>query len=78
MFFEIINFLSGLIKLCTGKKVYDVTSGFRAADKDLIKYFAFTYPTDYPEPDSLVQVVKKGYKVVVLAKNGIYKDVMEK
>ncbi len=58
-----INFLSGLIKLCTGKKVYDVTSGFRAADKDLIKYFAFNYPTDYPEPDSLVQVVKRGYKV---------------
>ena len=58
-----INFLSGLIKLCTGKRVYDVTSGFRAADKDLIKYFAFNYPTDYPEPDSLVQVVKRGYKV---------------
>lgn len=58
-----INFLSGLIKLCTGKKVYDVTSGFRAADKDLIKYFAFNYPIDYPEPDSLVQVIKKGYKV---------------
>ncbi len=58
-----INFLSGLIKFCTRKKVYDVTSGFRAADRDLIKYFASTYPTDYPEPDSLVQVIKKGYKV---------------
>ena len=57
------RFLSGLIKLFTGEKIYDVTSGFRAADKELIKYFAFNYPSDYPEPDSLVQVIKLGYKV---------------
>lgn len=58
-----ITFLSSLIRICTGKKVYDVTSGFRAADKKIIKIFASNYPTDYPEPDSLVQIIKKGYKV---------------
>ena len=36
-----INILSGIIKVCTGVKVYDVTSGYRACNKKLIEYFAF-------------------------------------
>ena len=58
-----IRFLSFLIKICTGKKIYDPTSGFRAANKDIIKLFANEYPTDYPEPDTIVSVIKKKYKV---------------
>lgn len=58
-----IKFLSNLIWFFTNEKIYDVTSGFRAIDKKLIEYFAFNYPVDYPEPDSLVQIIKKGYKV---------------
>ncbi len=58
-----INFLSNLIKICTGVKIYDVTSGFRACNKDIIEYFANNYPIDYPEPDSLVQVLKQNKKV---------------
>ena len=58
-----INFLSNLIKICTGVKIYDVTSGFRACNKDIIEYFANNYPIDYPEPDTIVTVIKKGYKV---------------
>lgn len=58
-----INFLSRLIKLCTGKKIYDPTSGFRAANKKVISEFAADYPIDYPEPDTIVTIIKKGYKV---------------
>lgn len=58
-----INLLSWLIKLVTGKKIYDPTSGFRATDKKIIELFAKNYPTDYPEPDTIVTVIKKGYKV---------------
>ena len=58
-----INILSFIIKVCTGFKVYDVTSGFRAVNRSLIEYFARKYPSDYPEPDTLVQVLKMGYKV---------------
>lgn len=58
-----INFLSNLIKICTGVKIYDVTSGFRACNKDIIEYFANNYPIDYPEPDSLVQVLKLSKRV---------------
>lgn len=55
--------LSFLIQICTGKKIYDPTSGFRAGDKEIIKLFATEYPTDYPEPDTIVTVIKSGYKV---------------
>lgn len=58
-----IKFLSSLIKLVTHKKVYDVTSGFRACNKKIIKYFANHYSIDYPEPDSIARVLKKKYKV---------------
>ena len=58
-----INFLSRLIKLCTKKRVYDPTSGFRAANRQVIKEFANDYPIDYPEPDTIVSIIKKGYKV---------------
>ena len=58
-----INILSFIIKVCTGFKVYDVTSGFRTVNRSLIEYFARKYPSDYPEPDTLVQVLKMGYKV---------------
>lgn len=58
-----IKFLSLLIKICTGKKIYDPTSGFRACNKRIIYDFAFDYPLDYPEPDTIVSVIKRGYKV---------------
>ena len=55
-----INLISFVIKLKTKKKIYDTTSGFRAVDKKIIKYFASSYPTEYPEPISTVDVLKKG------------------
>lgn len=58
-----IRMISNCIKLKTRKRIYDTTSGFRAADKNIIKEFAQTYPTEYPEPISTVFVLKKGYNV---------------
>lgn len=58
-----IKILSILIKMCTGQKIYDPTSGFRAADKKVIKLFASHYPSEYPEPESTTELIKKGYKV---------------
>lgn len=57
------NILSVLIKICTGTKIYDPTSGYRAANAKVIKLFADSYPTDYPEPDTVAMILKKGYKV---------------
>jgi len=58
-----IKILSFILKITTGKKIYDMTSGFRAVDKEIIKLFAMDYPNDYPEPETNVVVIKKGYKV---------------
>lgn len=58
-----ITILSFILKLTTGKKIYDMTSGFRAVNRDIIKIFASGYPNDYPEPETIVEVIKKGYIV---------------
>ena len=52
-----INFLSGLIWLCTGRRIYDVTSGFRAVNRYFIEFYADRYPDDYPEPEAIVAAV---------------------
>lgn len=58
-----ISIISFFIKLVTGKKVYDTTSGFRAINRDLITMFASDYPVEYPEPVSTVKVLKCGKRV---------------
>lgn len=62
-----INILSTLIKLCTNQKIYDPTSGFRAADKNVIQIFAQHYPTEYPEPESLVDLIRRGMNIKEVA-----------
>lgn len=52
-----IRLISSVIKLKTKKKVYDTTSGFRAVDKNVINLFADSYPLEYPEPISIVEVL---------------------
>ena len=58
-----IKYFTVLIKLVTGKKITDATSGLRMAGKNVIKLFANSYPKDYPEPETVVAVLKQGYKV---------------
>lgn len=58
-----INFLSGLIHLCTFVRVKDVTSGFRAVNKKFIDIYASEYPRDYPEPEAIVSAVMQGGRI---------------
>lgn len=58
-----INLISFFIKKVSGQKIYDTTSGFRACDKRIIREFADNYPTEYPEPITTVELLKKGYKI---------------
>ncbi len=59
-----INFFSGLIKLLTGQTITDPTSGLRMAGRRAIELFSQDYPSDYPEPETDVQLISRGYKVV--------------
>lgn len=59
-----IKFLSGLVKLLTGIKIFDVTSGFRAVNKKCIEIFAKEYAQDYPEPEALITLSVNGIKTI--------------
>lgn len=52
-----INILSLLIRLTTGKKIMDVTSGYRAVNRMFIEIYSRDYPTDYPEPEAIVEAI---------------------
>lgn len=58
-----IRYLSFVLRLVTGRKVADVTSGYRAANRKALLYLAENYPVDYPEPESLVHLYKQGLRV---------------
>lgn len=54
-----IKFFSCLIKLLTGEVITDPTSGLRMVGRNVIEIFARDYPKDYPEPESVVAVLRK-------------------
>ena len=58
-----IKFFTGLIKILTGRTITDPTSGLRMVDREIIKMFAENYPKDYPEPETVVAVIRKNMKV---------------
>lgn len=58
-----IRYFTFLIRLLTGKTVTDPTSGLRMVNRDIMEMFAQDYPKDYPEPESVVAVLRRGKKV---------------
>lgn len=58
-----IKLLSALIELTTGAKIKDVTSGYRAVNKKVLKRFTEAYPSDYPEPETIAQIALLGYDI---------------
>lgn len=57
------KYLSWLIYLLNGIRIQDPTSGFRAANKRVIKLFSAYYPYDYPEVPTLSYLIKHNYSV---------------
>ena len=58
-----IRYFTGLIKLLTGKRITDPTSGMRMVNRSVIELFAKDYPKDYPEPESVTTILKKKKRV---------------
>ena len=58
-----IKIISCFMKFATHKKIHDTTSGFRACSKELIYDFSLSYPSEYPEPITTAEVLKKNYRV---------------
>ena len=59
-----IRFLSFLLRILTGVTITDPTSGLRMASRRLIRIFARDYPNDYPEPESAVNALSHGAKII--------------
>jgi hypothetical protein len=59
-----IGLLSRLLWLLSGKRILDVTSGFRAMNRRAFGLLAVSYPDDYPETESLLSLLLAGCRVV--------------
>jgi len=55
-----ISIFSTVLSAIIGIRVTDTTSGFRAANRRVIEFFARVYPEDYPEVESLVLLHRAG------------------
>lgn len=58
-----IKYFTYLIKILTGKKITDPTSGLRMVNRNVMEIYANDYPRDYPEPESVVAILRKGKNV---------------
>ena len=58
-----ITYFTKLIHMLTGATITDPTSGLRMGNRKVIELFARDYPRDYPEPESVVTLLKKGMNV---------------
>ncbi|MCC6681074.1 MAG: glycosyltransferase family 2 protein [Phycisphaeraceae bacterium] len=58
-----IAVLALLLRLLTGRRFTDCTSGFRAANRRVIELFAQWYPDDYPEPEVILLLHRAGYRI---------------
>lgn len=54
-----IKYFTILIKILTGAKITDPTSGLRMVNREIMKLFAYDYPKDYPEPESVVAILRR-------------------
>ncbi len=59
-----ISVLSVTIMLFGKQKIHDVTSGFRAVNRELIKFFATEYADDYPEPEAIISAIANGARII--------------
>ena len=58
-----IRLLNGMLRMTTGKKITDCTSGFRAVNRKFIALYASQYPMDYPEPEAIVYASVHGARI---------------
>lgn len=58
-----IRMFSFILRLVSGKKIVDVTTGFQMISKPVISLFADEYPHDYPDTQVLLLLTLTGYKI---------------
>jgi glycosyltransferase involved in cell wall biosynthesis len=56
--FQVVN------RVLVGQTITDNTSGFRAYSRGAIAFLAEDYPHDYPEPESIVSLIRNDFRVI--------------
>lgn len=59
-----IKLFSFVDSVITRSRITDSTSGFRACNREVIKFLSETYPQDYPEPESIIILRRNNFRVV--------------
>ena len=59
-----IGMFARVVSAIVGQRMTDTTSGFRAANRDVIRLFATQYPADYPEVETTTLVHRQGLRIV--------------
>ena len=72
-----IAMFAGIVSLLVRQRMTDTTSGFRAADREVIRLFAFDYPQDYPEVETTAVVYRQGLTIVEIPVVMRYREVGE-
>lgn len=62
-----IRFFQWLVRLVTGYRVTDPTSGFFAINRGLIEFYSHHYPSDYPEVDAYILMHRLGARAEEVA-----------
>lgn len=58
------RYFSVLLRWVAGVQVRDTTSGFRAFGPEALDFLARYYPDDYPEVETYVPLVRRGFRIV--------------
>jgi len=58
-----IRFFERWIRLLSGVRITDPTSGFRACNRSAMLLFTRDYAKDYPEPEAVMTAIRNGFRV---------------
>ena len=64
-----IGFLNRVIRLCSGFRITDATSGFQMFSARAMARLQRFYPDDYPEPEAIILLYKWGMTVAEVSVN---------
>jgi len=56
-----------ICRIFIGQRISDCTSGFRAYNKKAIEMLANNYPTDFPEPETVILLKKNYFRIMEVA-----------
>lgn len=57
-------FFSLAVSTVVGQRITDTTSGFRASNQKVVRFYADQYPQDYPEVEAVILLHRAGFSIL--------------